>query len=245
MGGASIVGRGEGAAGDRAVSIAREFDGKASRYEDDRLAGWYRAQGRATLELLDPPAGGTVLDVGCGTGWLLRELVRGRGDLRGLGVDLSAGMIEAARARLDRSLRDRLRFVQADWDSPRTAEAELAPGDPPAAIVCVSTFHYFADPRSASRKMFRTLAPGGRLLLLDRALDRSVLTTIWQRVHDRWLRDHVTFYRTDELVGMLDATGFERIAVRRRLRGLFWKGKLYTSLVLIEAAKPAGGGRSA
>jgi len=229
------------AASERAASVAREFDAKAARYETDRLAGWYRAQAEETLRHLRPEPGTTVLDIGCGTGWLLRRLVREHPDVSGIGIDLSRLMIDAAERRTDEASRSRLRFLHADW-----AELDpvaLAPG-PIAAVVCVSAFHYFADPLRACVKARRALSPGGRFLLLDRALDASPLTVLWQRLHDRILRDHVTFYRTDELTRLLEGAGFRDVAVRVRIRRLFWEGKLYTSLALLEAVASRRSGQS-
>jgi ubiquinone/menaquinone biosynthesis C-methylase UbiE len=49
----------------------------------------------------DPPQrGGDILDVGCGTGWLLGELARNTDPIRLSGVDLIAARVEAARSRI-------------------------------------------------------------------------------------------------------------------------------------------------
>jgi ubiquinone/menaquinone biosynthesis C-methylase UbiE len=47
-----------------------------------------------------PQPGGYVLDVGCGTGWLLGQLARNKDPIRLSGVDLIAARVEAARSRV-------------------------------------------------------------------------------------------------------------------------------------------------
>ena len=56
-------------------------------------------QGRV-IDLAAPAAGETVCDVGCGNGTYLAELVRRGFEGRVLGLDMSLGMLEAARERL-------------------------------------------------------------------------------------------------------------------------------------------------
>uniref|UniRef100_A0A8B9ZJN7 Methyltransferase like 27 n=1 Tax=Anas platyrhynchos TaxID=8839 RepID=A0A8B9ZJN7_ANAPL len=80
--------------------LLRRYDGWAGRYEQDVAALEYRAPHLAAASLAfafpAPPAGARVLDVGCGTGLVARELQRrGFGCLHG--VDGSAGMLERAR----------------------------------------------------------------------------------------------------------------------------------------------------
>ena len=54
---------------------------------------------RAISRLL--PDGGTVIDLGCGSGRLLAGLARGRPDARIVGLDLSKPMLEVGRLQLD------------------------------------------------------------------------------------------------------------------------------------------------
>src|SRR5512145_1874619 len=85
--------------GDEKVAAVRGmFDAIAPRYDlVNRImtfrmdVGWRRR----TVASLGLPAGSTVVDLACGTGDLCREL-SARG-LRPIGVDLSYGMLAAAR----------------------------------------------------------------------------------------------------------------------------------------------------
>ncbi len=66
-----------------------------------QMAGRDFASSYACLAAVVPDGAATVLDLACGDGWLLSLLAaRGQGGLALMGVDLSAGELEAARRRL-------------------------------------------------------------------------------------------------------------------------------------------------
>lgn len=215
--------------------VRSEFDAKADTYESDRLGRWYQAQGRIVLRHVGSLEG-SVLDVGCGTGWLLRALVEEHPDTSAIGVDLSEGMIRVARSCTEEQGGSRIDFMVGDWETDSTQRAirERIP-DGATLVVCVSTFHYFERPLWSLEKMRETLAPGGRLLLLDRAMDRSVGTGVWDLLHRYLIRDHVKFFRTSEMITLLRDAGFADVKVAERISRLFWRGKLHTSLVLLSA----------
>jgi len=215
-----------------------EFDAKAEVYESYRLAPWYRAQGDQVVEHLSLAPEDVVLDVGCGTGYLLREIVKACPGVFGIGVDIAPRMIEVARARAAEQGLSHVTFVAADWEEQSDEVTSLISRRPVACAVCVSAFHYFRTPVRALRAIHDVLRPGGQLLVLDRARERSLLTVVWQYVHRFVLRDNVQFSSSTEIAGMLEQAGFEDVRVLHRLRKVLWKRKLYTSLVLIRGARP-------
>lgn len=220
-------------------STRAAFDAKAKSYEEGRLGGWYRAQGELVLDHSRLQAGSSVLDVGCGTGWLLRRMARRYAGITGLGVDLAPRMVEAARERARVEAVAGLSFVAGDWmriDPRLLVEANSI--ESADLVCCVSAFHYFSDPALAIEKMFRVTSPGGRLLLLDRARDRSLMTLLWEAIHRLLLRDIVRFYRSEELVALVEGAGYGEARVAAEIRKFLWRGKLNTSLVLISATRP-------
>lgn len=222
-----------------AAAIAAEFDAKAPVYEENRLAGWYQAQAALVLEQLEPAAARCVLDVGCGSGWLLRQLAHREPRMRGIGIDLSPGMVAEARRRAEEEGLSCLEFHHADWERPdELARLPLPDAASPAtAVTCVSAFHYFAHPQEALRRMAGCLAPGGPLLLVERAKDASALTHLWDRLHRHWIRDPVRFYARDEILAMLRAAGLHDPRVAVAVRRYFWQKKLYTSLAVLRAER--------
>ncbi|NMO89739.1 methyltransferase domain-containing protein [Actinomycetospora sp. TBRC 11914] len=106
-------------------------------------------------------AGERVLDVGCGTGATTRAAARRAGpDGHALGLDLSARMLELARARAAAERLDTVTFTRAD--------AQVHPF-PPGGVDVVLSRHgvmFFDDPPAAFANLARALRPGGRLAVL-------------------------------------------------------------------------------
>lgn len=99
--------------------IGAHFDAKIRRGPANASAPLHFTT-RGLLELLPSPAGRTVLEVGCGRGGLLAELLRS-GAAAASGVDLSGASIEVAKSRLtDEDLADRASLTVGDG-----AELEL------------------------------------------------------------------------------------------------------------------------
>ncbi|MCC3765617.1 class I SAM-dependent methyltransferase [Glycomyces sp. TRM65418] len=106
------------------------------------------------------PQGATLLDVGTGPGILLAALGPMRPDLRFVGVDLSADMIDHARRNLA-DLRDRLELHAADVAS--------LPLDDGRFDLVVSTYssHHWGDPEAGAAEIARVLRRGGRFVDYD------------------------------------------------------------------------------
>jgi ubiquinone/menaquinone biosynthesis C-methylase UbiE len=215
-----------------------EFDAKAELYEANRLAPWYQAQGDHVLEHLSLQPADVVLDVGCGTGYLLRQIARSCPGVTGIGVDIAPKMIEVARAKAAAQELPNLTFITSDWEQPTEAARRVIGGQTVACTVCVSAFHYFRAPVRALRSIHEVLRPGGQLLILDRARKRSLLTVLWQYAHRFYIRDNVHFSSSAEIAGMLEQAGFQDVRVLARLKKVLWKNKLYTSLALIRGTRP-------
>ena len=158
-------------------AVKDEYARLAGRYEE-RWAGYVRATNSRTLARLVLRPGETLLDVGCGTGALLREAVREVPGLRALGLDLSAAMLRMARA---------ARSPGSPEAPPALLVAADAAGLPlhaesADAVVSVSSFHYWPDPDSALAEIVRVLRPAGRLVITDWCAD------FWAcRLLDLWL----------------------------------------------------------
>jgi trans-aconitate 2-methyltransferase len=128
---------------------ASPFDGAiAGRYDRDSSAQRTAADALLARLAIDP--GEDVLDVGCGTGHLVRRLCatsRGRVE----GVDPSAAMVAEARR-----LAPAARFGVAHAEA-LAFDAEFD------VVVCNSALQWFRDPALGVARMRAALRPGGRL----------------------------------------------------------------------------------
>jgi demethylmenaquinone methyltransferase/2-methoxy-6-polyprenyl-1,4-benzoquinol methylase len=201
------------------------FDAIASRYEMvNKLmtfgldARWRR---RAVSDLRLPRQS-LVLDVAAGTGDFTRELVR-QGHVA-IATDLSFGMLNAG-TRMDERVQadaSKLPFRSAGFDG----------------VTCGYALRNFSDLAATFDEMARVIRPGGRLSLLEVAEPRS---GIWRAGFRLWFRRVVPFIgslvsdrdayhylpqstaylpTTEEIVRMLNRSGFSAVNHRRVMGGL-------------------------
>ncbi len=140
------------------------------------------------------PAGGLVLDVGCGPGQYARAL-KARG-LRVVGLDLSPGMLRQAQAT------GTSRLVCADMRRP-----PIADGCADGCFVCASLLHLPRTQATQALSEFR------RVLHPDGALYVGVKEVSGER--EEWVADQegrylfFVYYRLEEIDRLIRAAGFE------------------------------------
>jgi len=113
-------------------------------------------------ELLRPPPGATVVDVGCGAGRAVAELAE-RG-CRAIGVDLDPAMLAAARERLPE-----LDFRSADVTGLPLGDGEAL------GYRADKVYHILPNPAAALAEARRVLAPGGRIVLVGQDWDTMLV----------------------------------------------------------------------
>ncbi|MGC2194755.1 MAG: methyltransferase domain-containing protein [Terriglobales bacterium] len=97
-----------------------------------------------------------LLDAGCGTGRLTRDLLEALPQGHVIALDVSRNMIDAARAYLDPDFGSRVEFICCDLlDLPFEQEFD--------GIFSTASFHWVLDHERLFRNLYRALRPGGWL----------------------------------------------------------------------------------
>ncbi|WP_295992026.1 bifunctional demethylmenaquinone methyltransferase/2-methoxy-6-polyprenyl-1,4-benzoquinol methylase UbiE [uncultured Alistipes sp.] len=157
----------------------KPYDNPSSKKEQvrtmfDRIAGRYdllnhvlsmsidRLWRRRTVRLVAARAPRRVLDVATGTGDLALALARALPEARITGLDLSEGMLAAARGKVAaRGLSGRIELVQGD------AERLAWPDATFDAVTVAFGVRNFGDLERGLSELARVLRPGGQLAVLE------------------------------------------------------------------------------
>ena len=199
--------------------VVAEYARAAERY-DEKWAFYLEATTRETLRRMTMAPHSRVLDVGCGTGELIRRLRAKYPEAQLAGLDPVPEMLAVAREKLGG--REDLRIGYADalpWSA----------GSFDVVVSC-NMFHYITHPLEALREMARVLRPGGTLVLTDWCDDYIAcrICNLYLRLTNR------AFYKTyqqRECLALLQRAGFTEIRLERYKINWLWG--LMTAVVTV------------
>ena len=160
----------------------QSFDEFAERY--DAAVSIERSHEFFLINL--PERRGSVLDVGCGTGLLAYELSHHFCSV--VALDISKPMLAIARSKRSAT---NIEYRRADAN-------DLTLSSRFDVIVSHTTFHHLANIPKTLSALTAALAPGGRLILLDRIARFSPIIPRWSILYRayaglRWFPDNVRY----------------------------------------------------
>jgi SAM-dependent methyltransferase len=185
----------------------------AEGYESYMVPTLFGPWATRLIEAADPQPGERVLDVGCGTGVVARQVASRLGtDGAIAGVDVSANMLGVAKAR---GARER---ATVDW---REANAQQLPFPESSfdLVLCQFALMFFIDKASALAEMRRVVTREGRALLsvwqgLDRhPFYRTLDNVIQERLGLSALQDIFSLGDPTELRELIMRAGFQRVEI--------------------------------
>lgn len=142
--------------------IAVHFDAVAREYDYWKQKNWLYYDTLRSIARAHVPKGASMLDVGCGTG----EMIRAVAPVRALGIDISPAMVEIARER--NKEHPAYRFITADITEFTTEEKF-------GAILFFDVIEHVIDVQAALRNLRGTLAPGGTVVI-------SMANPLWEPI---------------------------------------------------------------
>ena len=149
-------------------SAATHMDGiyRYQRHIYDATRKYFLLGRDRLLDDLDPPPGGTVLEIGCGTARNLILAARRYPHARLFGFDISEEMLVTARASIERAgLSDRITLAQGDATD--FDVSEMFGIDHVDRAFCSYTLSMIPPWRQVIPAAMRAVGPGGRLHIVD------------------------------------------------------------------------------
>jgi arsenite methyltransferase len=157
---------------------------------------------RPALEMMRIARDENILDVGCGAGWLSRELARGVPEGRVVGMDISDEMIR--RARTAGVGLDNLVFIvgqvgEVPWEANFFSRA-----------ISVESAYYWPDPAQGLGEIYRVLREGGSFWIVINYYKDNPYCHQWGKI----LTIPTHLLSADEWAGLFREAGFVKVEHR-------------------------------
>ncbi|MEQ8537296.1 MAG: class I SAM-dependent methyltransferase [Coleofasciculus sp. D1-CHI-01] len=208
---------------------ASRFDDWADSYSEGRISSWFRFYQSMAMSQLKIAEGCGFLDVGCGTGWAVRQAAKQLQVGKACGIDISAKMIENAVA--ETSEAHNIEFQIGD------AEAIPYPDESFSSIICTFSIHHYQNPVSALSEMKRVLKPDGSIVILDSARDVSFAIWLQDRGRRYFEKSHVKYYTTKEMTDLIAKAQLQLIGDITTINKFMDHNKVFTGLMLLSCTK--------
>ncbi len=186
---------------DRKRQVMEFMDGMAERR--DRYIRRSSTYHKDLIRLLRYciPEGSDVLEIGCGTGQLLASLQ----PARGVGIDISARMLDIARARYSH-----LSFVQDDVETMSLKEKF-------DYVILSDTLGYLEDIQKAFQQVWKICHPDTRIIVTYHSFLWQPLLSLAELLRLKMPQLRLNWLNREDIENLLLLTGFEVVKRGRRL----------------------------
>ena len=132
------------------------FNQQAATYDNDIKGQHARSLYPVILKKLSEIPYHTALDLGCGTGEMMRLILQQNKDKSLYGIDLSEKMLEVAKEKLG----NHVNLILSDSE-------QLPFSDSFDVVYCNDSFHHYPAPDKVLSEVYRVLKPNGIFVMCD------------------------------------------------------------------------------
>jgi ubiquinone/menaquinone biosynthesis C-methylase UbiE len=211
------------------------FRDLSSRSEErgERSAGFLQNKIRKSALAISVDYCGRLLEVGCGEGLFLTQLVKINSKVEAWGVDNWPQILARARERFIKNGLTEIKLVEAQAGQLPFEDAYFDAVIFVNVLICIVSLE---EVKAAIKEISRVTKPGAKLILEFRN-KRNILLKVKYKLakfYDATVKNHPlsTYYEKD-ILGLLRENGFE--VRKRRYVGYFIKG--LAPVIIIEAQK--------
>lgn len=133
------------------------FNQQAATYDTDMRGQHARSLYPILLERLSHISYQSALDLGCGTGEMIKQIMQSDNHKELYGIDLSEEMLSVAKGKLP----DQVKLLLGD------SESLPFPDNFFDVVYCNDSFHHYPAPQNVLSEVQRVLKPGGTFLMGD------------------------------------------------------------------------------
>lgn len=168
------------------------FNRQAATYDEDMKGQHARSLYPVLLEKLSHIPFQSALDLGYGTGEMLKLILQEDTHKELCGIDLSEKMLAVAKSKLP----EQVKLILGDSESLPFSDNAFD------VVYCNDSFHHYPAPQNVLREVYRVLKPGGTFLMGDcwQPLVGRAIMNFYMR-HSK--EGDVKIYSEAEMVSML------------------------------------------
>ena len=142
------------------IELSRKHFNKQAREYDENTSLYYSGYAKISCEdvkaYLKQNEYNKLLDIGCGTGWLIDNLSKEH-NANHFGLDISENMLEQAKSK---NIENATFVLGSSLEPPYEDESF-------DVVTCIQSFHHYPDSKKAMQEAYRVLKKGGIYILSD------------------------------------------------------------------------------